>query len=332
MVLYPGILAILLVSFSVLLMALLASVTGVRILRGWDLRSGSELQLQLERRTYLVSTLLAHAFTLEILSFFYFVFIADRIHPLFHGAMCAAGSLNANSYGYPALIAKMLVFFLCGTWLIINRADNSGIDYPLIKTKYRLLISLFPVMVAEAYLQFSYFQSLSPDVITSCCGSLFGGSAATQSDTGLRTELSVRTVFFIMTIATFLAGLFVLRSSGRGTLLFAVLSAVLFVISLYSLISVFSLYVYELPTHHCPFCLLQREYHHIGYALYIPMFAGAVTGIGAGILHRFRTIASLRETLPALQHRLVFVSVICTGIYLALILAIIATSNLRLVP
>ncbi|MCD8478146.1 MAG: hypothetical protein LRY68_09925, partial [Sulfurospirillum sp.] len=36
-----------------------------------------------------------------------------------------------------------------------------------------------------------------------------------------------------------------------------------------SLILFFSTYVYELPTHHCPFCLLQSDYYGVGY-FYMP--------------------------------------------------------------
>ena len=53
---------------------------------------------------------------------FLFVATVDRLHPLLPGAMCAAGSLNASRFGYPAFAAKLLAFLLCGLWLIVNRA------------------------------------------------------------------------------------------------------------------------------------------------------------------------------------------------------------------
>jgi hypothetical protein len=32
--------------------------------------------------------------------------------------------------------------------------------------------------------------------------------------------------------------------------------------------------VYELPQHHCPFCLLQKDYYYIGYFMYTFLYLG----------------------------------------------------------
>ena len=97
MIQHPGILALLLASGLVSLLLTAAGWQGFRILRGWNLQSGSEGQLDLERRTYLVSTLVTNALVIEILSLFLFIFTADGLHAQFVGAMCAAGSLSANT-------------------------------------------------------------------------------------------------------------------------------------------------------------------------------------------------------------------------------------------
>ena len=117
---------------------LYASVFGAQILRRWDLRSGSELQLGLERKTYLISTLLAFVFSVELLSLFLFVFTADALRTFFVGAMCAAGTLHVNGFGYPALLLKIVNFVLAGTWLVLNAADIRGYDYPADEKKVRL--------------------------------------------------------------------------------------------------------------------------------------------------------------------------------------------------
>jgi hypothetical protein len=51
------------------------------------------------------------------------------------------------------------------------------------------------------------------------------------------------------------------------------------IISIFSLIVFFSPYIYELPTHHCPFCILQSEYFYIGYFLYATLFLGTFFGL-----------------------------------------------------
>ena len=102
MILHPAVIALLTGSLLVGLMVAYAAFWGWRIIDGWDLQSGSERQIALEKKTYLVSTLMTYAFGFQVLSFFLFVYVADDLHRLFVGAMCAAGTLNVNEYGYPA--------------------------------------------------------------------------------------------------------------------------------------------------------------------------------------------------------------------------------------
>jgi hypothetical protein len=102
-ILNPGIIALVLASFLMVAFAGYASFTGLQIIRSWDMRSGSPAQLSLERKTYLVSTIFAYVSAFQLLSLFMFIYTADHIHSLFVGAMCAAGSLNVNGYGYPTL-------------------------------------------------------------------------------------------------------------------------------------------------------------------------------------------------------------------------------------
>jgi hypothetical protein len=74
-------------------------------------------------------------------------------------------------------------------------------------------------------------------------------------------------------------------------------------VALLAVVAAMSLYVYEHPHHHCPFCLLKREYGYIGFVLYAPLFAGAACGLAAGALS-WRPPASLQAWLPTLTQRL----------------------------
>lgn len=56
------------------------------------------------------------------------------------------------------------------------------------------------------------------------------------------------------------------------------------IFALMSLIAFFSTYVYELPTHRCPFCLLQKEYYYVGYVLYVFLFAGTFYGTSGAVM------------------------------------------------
>ncbi|MCX5728053.1 MAG: hypothetical protein NTZ28_04305, partial [Nitrospirae bacterium] len=173
MILHPAVIANVVASLIITGVLVYAGYYGIQILRKWDLRSGDEFQLILERRTYLISTILTFVCGLELMSLFLYVFTANNLCPLFVGAMCAAGTLNVNPYGYPTLVLKIVSFLFAGLWLILNHADNQAYDYPLIKKKYLLLAFIVPFSVLETSLQGAFFLNLKANVITSCCGSLF---------------------------------------------------------------------------------------------------------------------------------------------------------------
>ena len=304
MIINPAIIALISGSMLITAFAFYALAAALRILRHWDIRSGSEGQLALERRTYLISTIFSYLLGFELFSLFLFIFTAEHIHNLFVGAMCAAGSLNVNDYGYVTLIFKIFTFMFCGVWMIINHADNQAHDYPLIRPKYKLLILLTIMIGLETFLQTNYFMGLRADVITSCCGTLF--SEETNSIAGELAGLPLngtRIVFYLALILTLRVGIHVLVT-GRGAATFGLLAGVTTVVSLAAVVSFISLYYYELPTHHCPFCLLQEDYHYIGYPLYLSLFLAGITGIGTGVIERLKGPRSLATVVPALQRRL----------------------------
>jgi len=61
----PGIIALFISSLLISGMMLYASVAGALILRYWDINSGSETQLWLERKTYLISTIVGYALVFQ---------------------------------------------------------------------------------------------------------------------------------------------------------------------------------------------------------------------------------------------------------------------------
>ena len=330
MIQHPAILALTVASLLTGLMLIYAGWYGTRILEKWDLQSGSELQLDLERRTYLISVILSYALLFQIGSLFLYIFTADNIHSQFTGAMCAAGSLGVNSYGYPVLILKIVNCLLAGLWLIVNHVDTRGYDYPLIKAKYGLLNILVPLVLLEALLQFIYFYNLKADVITSCCGSLF--STDKHSIAGEIAGLPngpMQLAFFGIMAATAIAGIvFALR--GKGGYLFSGLSGLTFLVSAAALVSFICLYFYELPSHHCPFCILQKEYYYIGYALYATLLGGAVSGLGVGVLMPFSTCGSLAGVIPAIQRRLTATTLVLYGLFTLIVIGRMLSTSFRL--
>ena len=187
---------------------------------------------------------------------------------MFVGAMCAVGTLNMNPYGFPALNAKILMFFLAVMWLAINHVDSRARDYPLVRIKYALLLLLTPLLLA----------------------------------------------------------------SGRRSGAFVAIGAALgFVSAIAGTLSFISLYVYEHPHHHCPFCLLKPEYGYQGYLFYLPLFVATAAGLAAGALQLFARIASLRAIVPAFSRRLAAITSIGFLVATAVATAMILRSNLILI-
>jgi hypothetical protein len=306
MLFQPAIIALLLAS-ALCVLALVASAPfALEVIRRWDIRSGSERQLQLERRTYLFSTLLTFVLALQLAAVLLFVFNAEKMSGMFVGAMCAVGTLNVNAFGFPALNAKIGVFFLAAMWLAINHVDSRARDYPLVRIKYALLLLLAPLLIASGWIELQYFLGLRADVITSCCGSLFSeGSPTLAAEASALAPLPAMWLFYGSLGANI--GLAAWHGYGRGRIsayALAAASAVGFAATIAGILSFVSLYIYEHPHHHCPFCILKPEYGYQGYWLYVPLFAATAAGLAAGAIQPFARIASLREIVPGFSRTL----------------------------
>jgi hypothetical protein len=331
LILHPAIIALIGGSLLICIITIYSSLTGIQILRWWDINSGSERQLLLERKTYLISTALSAVLSFEVLSLFLFIYTADNIHTLFRGAMCAAGTLHVNSYGYPTLIIKTINCLLCGLWLIVNFADNQGHDYPLIRKKYSFLLLITLLIIAETISQFLYFLNLKGDVITSCCGTLFSADTrgGVVSDLVALPPQVAMIAFFVTGCLTIGTGLYYLMRQKKAWL-FSMLSLLFMCVAIVSILSFISLYFYELPTHHCPFCILQKQYMYVGYPLYVFLFGGTIMGMGVGALSLFKSLPSLVNIIPSIQRKLAIYTLIFYGLFLGISIYPMVVSDFKL--
>jgi hypothetical protein len=329
MIFQPAALALLLAASLNALLLAGSGVFALHLLRHWNPASGSERQIALERRTHLVSTLVGLSLLMGLPALALFVHNADAMAPFFTGAMCAVGSLKANAWGMPALLAMLAGFFLAAAWLVLNHLDSLGWDAPLIRRKYRLLLLLAPLALTQAGLLWLYYLNLNPEVITSCCGSLFGPASA-----GVAAEMAAlpaewaRPVYFAVLGLTLAAGALVL-ARGRFGRLFGMLAALHFPLALAAVVDFIAPYIYEQPNHHCPFCLLQAEHGHAGWVLYPLLFLGTAAGIGAGLATAVRA-DSLKQMAPHMAAALAKVAVAALGVFGLAVVFYIRRSNLAL--
>ena len=88
-----------------------------------------------------------------------------------------------------------------------------------------------------------------------------------------------------------------------------------FVVSIASIISFIALYFYEIPTHHCPFDIIQKDYHFIGYPVYISLFTGVLFGLITGIFEPIKKIVSLKSIIEKYQKKWTVLSIILISIF-----------------
>ncbi len=308
MVLSPPILALLCCAAVVCGLTVIAACVGLSTVIGWNHHSSSRRQLLRERRWFLVETSLRLILWLQLLSLFVFLITADHLKTLFTGAMCAVGSLNASSFGMPTLILKTAAFVLCGLWLVTNRACSAAASIGLVRFKAGFLAVLAGSLVAENLLQIRYFADLDPEIMTSCCATVFapdaGGVAA-----GLASLPSgwSQLAFFGVLAVTLAVGLWTVGRR-RSTLVYSVLAVTLGLTTTTAVVTWIAPAYYELPTHHCPLCLLAADHGFAGYALYLFLAIAVIAGAGSGLVHVLRSIDDCRCIRVNEERRLCAVS------------------------
>ena len=279
-------LALILSSLIVLLLGITACRTAVRVLQSWDPASDSNRQIRLENETWLASTLVEYGLGFQIITLVLFVLAADHFCQVIVGAMCATGALLANSWGMPTLLVKIGGVFLYGSWIVLHKLDISSENYPLVRVKYRYLLFLAPLLVTDNLLQILYIANLSPDIITSCCAVVFGGGVQNTGNLldGLDQTLLL-TVFYGTVLCLITTSIILIRRwRGLIAIIHAALWLFFFVVALTAITIVFSSYIYAMPFHNCPFCILKPEYNFIGFALYGALIGATFFGVNvAGV-------------------------------------------------
>ncbi len=300
-----------LLSEAILLLLMgVAFVVTVGILRRWDFGSFSQRQFVLERRAYLVMTILLFVFVVKFFLVVYFVFAIDNLAVLVPGAMCAAGVISANDYGMNLLFVKLLILFFLLLWMALNRYDLEAKNYPIFRPKSWLFVVIFALVLGEGWLDLAYFSQIDLRAPVSCCSALFGQlEGANPLPFGLDIP-KLLGLFYLLYVLLMAALLF-------GQRVIALLATLLFiVVAYYSVVYFFGTYVYELPTHKCPFCMMQSEYHFVGYAIWGSLFVGGFMALVWAIMGLYLGEDRAGERRSALGLLSVFV-LLCSG-YVAL--------------
>lgn len=123
------------------ILMLISEYSVIKILKNWNFSITTSLQYSLEKRNYLVNTIINFTIICKIILFFFFVKSLSELSNVVPGAMCIAGVIGANDYGEALLLLKIFIVFMLGIWLIINRVDIKSKKFIYIKSKYFFLTS-----------------------------------------------------------------------------------------------------------------------------------------------------------------------------------------------
>ena len=240
----------------------IAFILSAKILYHWDFESFTPLQFRLEKQSYLVSSIILLVFGIKFVLTLYFIYSLDILSSIVTGAMCGAGVLDANDYGRPLLLLKLLILFLLTLWISIHHYDMKSKTLAYFKDKSWLFLLIFLFLSIEIFLDFSYFSSIEPNIPVSCCSALFGQlEGANPLPFGLSLPLLL-ILFYLLFI------LMLLVQEEKYAKLNIIITLLFAFISYYSMVYFFGTYIYQIPTHKCPFCMLQKEYYFIGYLLW----------------------------------------------------------------
>ena len=296
----PEMIAIVFLDTIFLSFGMIAFFLSIKIAKYWNSNAVTPLQYALQRQSVLVALIIKYIFIVKVPLFLFYVYTCDKLSTVITGAMCASGVVNSVDFGLYLIVFKWFNVYLFGFWLLLHHADMQEETLPFSRLKFGLFALFALPLFSEIFLELDFFFSLNVSKIVSCCGTLF--SAASSSSLSVLFLVDER-VWAGLFIGSFFAVLF--ASILRNSLLLIISNLLFCLFAILSLILFFSPYVYELPTHHCPFCLLQSEYHYIGYLLYALLFIGTFYGMAGGILDlirqtvtkQFFTYALLFDTL-----------------------------------
>ena len=264
----------------------IAFLVTLGLLRKWDFNAFTTEQFTLENRSYLVMTIIFFVILLKVVLLPYFVYTIDNLSDLIPGAMCGAGVIKANGYGNPLLILKIIILFLSGLWLTVNSIDLGAKNYPYLKLKSWFFVFIFILLSTEFTLDMLYFTHIETSNPVSCCSVIFGQTGGAN---GLPLGLDIPKLMILF----YLLFLLLVLAIWANNALLTIVASILFAsISYYAVVYVFGTYIYELPTHQCPFCMLQDHYYYVGYLVWGLLFLGVFFAIDSAIMYYFFKINS----------------------------------------
>lgn len=292
---------VLLLDLLALFLTIFALFISIKVIKNWDYNSTNPAQYRLEKQVYLAGILILFILILKTINLPFFLYFLDKISPLIAGAMCAAGVINANDFGSPLLYTKIVAAVALGVWLVLHNVDLNNKLTPYTKEKFYLFTAIAFVLLVEMVLETLYFANVDVNEVVKCCSLLYGdGLGATNSGYNF-------TLILFSIAITVVNIVFLINKNSKAIIIIA---PIFFITMLILITNEISPYVYELPTHKCPYCLLQREYNFIGYVIYAFLALSLFFQMSASILNIWLKINLDRLYFWAILATIIIISIL----------------------
>jgi hypothetical protein len=248
--------------FLTLILFVLFSITFIATLPFLkEIETPTSLTYKLEKRSHLIASLLSLALFFKVLLLPFFIYNLDMLSSFIPGAMCSAGVVSSNVYGGVLIGLKLFVVFTLMLYGVYYKESQRVKALYHSKRRHFLFVGLYLFLVLEIVLEYLFYTNIPYNETVSCCSTLYKAE-------------SMQTIATPYLISGFylLYGVIILANWRKKREVVALLSVSYIYISYESITYFFSSYIYELPTHKCPYCLLQGDYHYVGYFIYTSLF------------------------------------------------------------
>jgi hypothetical protein len=163
----------------------------------------------------------------------------------------------------------------------MNSMDLKAKNYPYLKLKSWFFIIIFFLLSGEFLLDILYFTHIETTNPVSCCSVIFGQTGGAN---GLPFGLDIPKLLILFYLLFTLILLTVLSDLAVMSIVASLFFAV---VAYYAVVYFFGTYIYELPTHQCPFCMLQDHYYYVGYLLWGLLLLGVFFTIDAAVMQGY---------------------------------------------
>lgn len=278
----PGVTSSLFLELFLLLILSVAFYQTLLILKSWQLGETSSIQYKLEKKSYLVSSIVSFSLFVNLLLLPYFAYTLNELALIIPGAMCGAGVISSNPFGNPLMILKFIIILLSMLWIVLNKEDTRSKNYKYFRKKLLFFLFIFTLILSDFILSLNFFSGLNTEEPVLCCSNIYK-NATSMPPAFVNNQGQLLLAFF----TTYLLLIGSLLTQKRSFI--ALLGFLFLIISYYAITYFFSSYIYELPTHKCPYCLLKSDYYFMGYFIYSFLIFGTFYAMSFSLLNFNKT-------------------------------------------